>query len=862
MDILLILTRFAFRIKQTIEMKKLNILLALLFVGSSLLAQEDQQWDQKFEQLGQMLPTPNSYRAGSGAPGENYWQQRADYKIDVEINDETQILTGSETITYYNNSPNPLNYLWVQLDQNVRAKGNISEVTKTTTVQDSLPAKFFESRMEQFDYDGGHKIKAVKDADGNELPVAINRTMMRIDLKEPLKTGETFTFSIDWSYNIYDRMVVGGRGGYEYFPEDGNYAYTCAQWFPRMAVYDDYEGWQNKQFIGRGEFALTFGNYEVNITVPEDHIVAATGTLQNAKKVLSKEQYERFEKAKTTYDKQVFIVTEEEAIENEKSKSKKTSTWEFKADNVRDFAFASSRKYIWDAQAVKLNTTTPLAMSFYPKEGNPLWADESTKAVKNTLEVYSERTFDYPYPVAISVHAANQGMEYPMICFNYGRPAPDGSVSARLKDGMIGVIVHEVGHNYFPMIVNSDERQWTWMDEGLNSFLERETKRERYQGVCDLTWGSPQGITQYMKMERSQIRPIMTNSEQVKQFGYNAYGKPSAALTVLRETVMGPELFDAAFKTYSNRWKFKHPKPADFFRSLEDASAVDLDWFWRGWFYSVDHVDISLDEVKWFRMRNEEGDVENKGKQVKQGDLSQAESDDTMMDFGDEPEPFSLIETDDRYYGEFMNRVDDQAIMQKFADKNFYQMKFSNKGGLVMPIIIEFTFEDGTKTTEKIPAEIWRYNEQEVTKTFSFEKKVTNIIVDPNNDTADTNTKNNSFPRVDEASRFEKFKMNKEAVVNVIGVWDVTTETPQGEQTGTLTLGREKKELVGTFVTPNGNYTLENISVDGNELKYEFTINQNGGIKVTNKVVIVDKEFLGEIAIGSFGKFPLTGKKQ
>ncbi|MEJ2006101.1 MAG: M1 family metallopeptidase, partial [Cyclobacteriaceae bacterium] len=496
----------------------------------------------------------------------------------VAIDDETQLLTGSETITYHNNSPDVLTYLWVQLDQNVRAPGNLASQTASSGVRDSTAAKFFASRMGAFDYEGGFKIASVVDGDGNNLPYMIHRTMMRIDLPQPMKTGDTFTFSIDWSYNIYDRMMIDGRGGYEYFPADGNYAYTCAQWYPRMAVYDDYEGWQNKQFIGRGEFALTFGNFEVNITVPDDHIVAATGTLENPKDVLTKEQLKRLDKAKETFDKPVFIVTEAEARENEKEKSDKTATWQFKAEMVRDFAFASSRKYIWDAQAVKLPTSTPLAMSFYPKEGNPLWERESTKAIKNTLEVYSARTFDYPYPVAISVNAANQGMEYPMICFNYGRPDSDGNYSDRIKDGNISVIVHEVGHNYFPMIVNSDERQWTWMDEGLNTFLEKETKRERYPDL-DLVWGTPKGVVSYMKGDKDYIRPIMTNSEQVMQFGYNAYGKPAAALTVLREVVMGPELFDAAFKEYANRWKFRHPKPGDFFRTMEDASAVDLDWF-------------------------------------------------------------------------------------------------------------------------------------------------------------------------------------------------------------------------------------------------------------------------------------------
>ena len=715
---------------------------------------QENNWKGKFEQLDELLPTPNVYRTGSGAPGEKYWQQKADYVIDVEIDDKNQRLIGKETITYFNQSPHTLKYLWVQLDQNVRAKGNLDEVTSTSTVRDSVPAKFVASRLHLDDYEGGYKISAVKDAGGKELSTIINRTMMRINLPQPLKPGENVQFSIDWSYNIYDRMTENGRGGYEYFPEDGNYAYTLAQWFPRMAVYDDYEGWQNKQFIGRGEFALTFGDYLVNITVPADHIVAASGWLQNPKQVLTKTQLERWEKSQKTFDSPVFIVTEEEARENEKSRSTKKKTWTFKADNVRDFSFTTSRKYIWDAMAVKLNTTTPMAMSFYPKEGNPLWEKESTKAIKNTLEVYSERTFDYPYPVAISVHAANQGMEYPMICYNYGRPDKNGNYSDRLKDGMISVIVHEVGHNYFPMIVNSDERQWTWMDEGLNTFLEKETKRERYPDL-DLIWGTPKGVVPYMKGDKKNIRPIMTNSEQVMQFGYNAYGKPSAALTVLREVVMGPELFDAAFKEYSNRWAFKHPAPADFFRTMEDASAVDLDWFWRGWFYTVDHVDVSVDEIKWFKVKDDQRVVENKGKKVKEGVLTAKAN---TGDLQEGPQEIPILDTDDRYYGEFMNRIDDNAVRAQLKNKNIYQVKFTNQGGLVTPLVIRFMFKDGSHIDENIPAEIWRYNEEVATKVFVFEKELEGIILDPDSQTGDTNIEDNIFPRVEGSSKFDKFE--------------------------------------------------------------------------------------------------------
>jgi len=734
------------------------VVLGVISMGS--FAQDNEPWKGKFEQLGTTLPTPNEYRTGSGAPGKDYWQQQADYKINVSINDETQVLTGSENINYINNSPDNLRYLWVQLDQNVREKGNLSAVTSARAMGDSISAKTFRSRYGLSDYDGGYKIKSVTDASGKALSHTINRTMMRIDLDVPLKSGSQFTFNIEWSYNIYDRMEENGRGGYEYFPEDGNYAYTCAQWFPRMAVYDDVNGWQNKQFMGSGEFALTFGNYEVKITVPSDHIVAATGTLQNAKNVLTKTEFNRFEKSKKSFDAPVIIVTQEEATAKEKAKSSKTSTWEFKAENVRDFAFASSRKYIWDAQAVNLGTKTPLAMSFYPKEGNPLWEKESTKAVKNTLEVYSERTIEYPYPVAISVHAANQGMEYPMICFNYGRPKADGTYSDRLLDGMVTVIVHEVGHNFFPMIINSDERQWTWMDEGLNTFLERETKRKHYADL-DLVWGSPQSVTKYMKGNTKFIRPIMTNSEQVVQFGYNAYGKPAAALSLLRETVMGPELFDAAFKEYSERWAFKHPSPADFFRTMEDASAVDLDWFWKGWFYSTDHVDVSVENVKWFRLKDTSEDPEKKKKKVVKGDLAAEKSKGAAQDFSGGFEEITITDTPERFYGEYKNRIDDGAIRAKLADKNMYEVTFKNNGGLVTPLIVELTFIDGSKQIERIPAEIWRKNEYQVSKVFTTTKQVTNIVLDPNLETADTNVADNVFPKVSEDSKFDKFKGKK-----------------------------------------------------------------------------------------------------
>lgn len=730
------------------------IFVLLLLSATVVSAQETPRWQGKFEQLDQLLPTPNEYRTGSGAPGPRYWQQQADYVINVTLNDQNQTVTGSETITYHNNSPDVLTFLWLQLDQNILSKENTLARTNTGSVKDSVAAKAYAEDVS--DFKGGFQIKAVKDASGKALPYFVNNTMMRVDIPQPLKPGEKVTFGVEWAYNINDRSIFSERSGLEFFPEDGNYVYTIAQFFPRMCVYDDYEGWQNKQFLGNGEFALPFGNYKVKITVPADHIVASTGVLQNPQDVLTKAEQDRFNKAKSTFDKPVMIVTQDEAVKKEKTKSTAQKTWEFHADNVRDFAFASSRKFIWDAQAVKIADKTSLAMSFYPKEGNPLWEKESTKAVKNTLEVYSRFTIDYPYPVAISVHAASIGMEYPMICFNFGRPAKNGSYSLQTRQGMIGVIVHEVGHNFFPMIINNDERQTTWMDEGINSFVQLLTELERYPDI-DWSRGKPASIVSYMKGDKSQMRPLMTNSEQVINFGNEQYAKAAAGLYMLRETIMGRELFDRAFKEYAQRWAFKHPKPADFFRTMEDASAVDLDWFWRGWFYTTDQCDQTLEEVKWFQIRKDDVDPEKKKLVVKNGSSGLANG--QNQDFSNGPIPFSLVPTDPKFNGEFRSMVNDKEIVAKLQDKNIYEVTLSNKGGLVMPVIIEWTFKDGSKQIDRIPAEIWRINETRVTKVFIKDKEAVNVVLDPLRETSDINVQDNVFPKAPEgASKFDQFK--------------------------------------------------------------------------------------------------------
>ena len=735
---------------------KLFFIIALNLLSLVSIAQDAPDWAGKFEQLGQMLPTPNEYRTGSGAPGQKYWQQQADYVISVELNEPANSLSGTETITYTNNSPDVLKYLWLQVDQNILSEENTLRNTTTGVVKDSADARTYAAEVSEFK--AGFTINGVKEVNGKPLSYTVNNTMMRVDLPQPLRSGEKYSFGVEWSFNIVDRNIFGQRSGMEYFPEDGNYVYTIAQFFPRMCVYDDYQGWQNKQFLGRGEFALPFGDYKVRITTPADHIVGATGVLQNSREVLSQTELDRFEKAKTSFDKAVLIVTQSEAEQREKTKSTQKKTWEFHAKNVRDFAFASSRKFIWDAQAVKLGSKTPLAMSFYPKEGNPLWEKESTKAVKNTLEVYSKFTIEYPYPVAISVHAASIGMEYPMICFNFGRPNKDGSFSTSTKQKMIGVIVHEVGHNFFPMIINSDERQTTWMDEGINSFVQLLTEQERYP---DLKWtrGKPNEMVPYLKGDKATKRPLMTNAEQVIILGDEQYGKAATGLYMLRQTIMGPALFDKAFKEYADRWAFKHPKPADFFRTMEDASAVDLDWFWKGWFYTTDNCDQSIDEVKWYKMRKGETGLEKKDVIAKKGDLAGNPGEEAFQNFNSGPEPFSLVATDPRLNGEFASIVDDKAIMQKLENKNIYEVTLSNKGGLVMPVIIEWTYADGTKEIERIPAEIWRINEKKINKVFIKEKEVTNIVLDPKQELTDIDIQDNIFPKpTGTPSKFDSFK--------------------------------------------------------------------------------------------------------
>jgi hypothetical protein len=780
-------------------MRKLGFMCLLLICVCSLQAQDiknnpTSNHGNRFEQLGTILPTPNEYRTASGAPGPKYWQQRVDYNIKCELDEPNLLLKGSETVTYFNNSPDVLTYLWLQLDENEHSTVNNAGYQNSSAMGRQLSTTQVDNLLTANQDNGyGDIITKLTDVTGKALKYTINKTMMRVELPAALKPGQKFVFNLDWHYKVSNRMVLGGRGGYELFPEDGNAFFTMAQWYPRLCVYSDFQGWQHHQFTGRGEFALTFGNYNVAMTVPADHTILSTGEGQNYAQVLSPAQLARWNQANNSKEP-VEIVTLAEAKAAEKGKSTAKKTWIFKADNVRDFAWTTSRKMIWDAMPAYVEGKKVMCMSGYPKEAYGLYRKFSTKVVAHTIKSYSKFSIPYPYPVAQSIEAAN-GMEYPMICFNNGRTEKDGSYSESTKLSMLGVIIHEVGHNFFPMIVNSDERQWSWMDEGLNSFVEYLTEELYDNKYPSRGKGSAFQITGYMRLPKDQLEPIMTNSENIIGFGPNAYTKPATGLNILRETIMGRELFDYSFKEYARRWAFKHPTPADLFRTMEDASAEDLDWFWRGWFYGIEPCDIAIDSVRHgvYDPSMAAGAMQMGGR----GGAPQQGPSDGMVSLA---KPFLtdddlskqrnradknivfLVDVDttlrDFYwrYARGLEKYDttrykvtpvvntpevmDDATKAKYANVNLYEVTFSNKGGLVMPLIVEFTFEDGTKQVERVPAQVWRLNENKVVKVFVTTKKATGIKLDPYRETADIDENNNTWPKLNasEPSKFAIFK--------------------------------------------------------------------------------------------------------
>lgn len=764
-------------------MRRLPISVAALFLAMSAIAAEP--FDDKFRQLEEVLPTPNTIRNASGAPGHAYWQQRADYTIRARLDEAKRSISATETVTYHNNSPDSLPYLWIQLDQNIFQPGSDARTTSTVasreawakarSAEDGMKFEGMRSILESRTFEGGFKIGAVKTSSGQPLKYTINKTMMRIDLPQPMKPGSRFTFNIDFSYNINEAKVMGGRTGYEKFDEDKNDLFEIAHWFPRMAAYYDVYGWQHKQFLGAGEFTLEFGDYDVQLTVPADHIVASTGELQNPGAVLTAAQRERLERARTS-NKPVIIVTQKEAEAAEKSRATATKTWHFKAKNVRDFAFATSRKFIWDAQGYKKGGTNTMAMSYYPKEGNPLWERYSTQAIIHTIEQYNKYSLDYPYPAAISVNGPVGGMEYPMISFNGPRPTKDKKTgeltySKRTKYGLIGVIIHEVGHNYYPMIINSDERQWTWMDEGLNTFVQY-MAQQAWEENYPQSRGEPRAIVDYMR-SRNQV-PIMTNSESLLQFGNNAYSKPAAALNVLRETVLGRELFDFAFREYAQRWKFKRPTPADFFRTMEDASGTDLDWFWRGWFYTTDPVDVSVDGITEYGISSKNPDTEKAllrarraeepvsvTNQRNKGMPRRVDAQPELKDFYNEHDDFTVTNKDRNKYNETMESLEEWEKALLAQGKHLYLVDFTNVGGLVTPLVLEIELKSGKKYIERVPAEVWRMSSKKITKLFVTDEPMVGLTHDPYWETADIDVSNNAWPRKVTPSRLELFKTKR-----------------------------------------------------------------------------------------------------
>jgi len=709
-----------------------------------------------FRQLEDLLPTPNAYRTASGAPGHDYWQQRADYSIRVRLDEAERAIEGQERITYHNESPDALEYLWLQIDPNIFAPESHAVTTSLAPGLDNASFRTLERELERDAFDGSARITRVSGPDGGELHHVVVGTMMRVDLPAPLASGASFGFDVDWNYRINDASVRRGRTGFEHFEEDDNCIFEIAQWFPRMAAYTDVTGWQHKQYLGSGEFTLEFGDYEVEITVPDDHVVAATGVLQNPDEVLTSEQRARLQDARSA-DLPVFVVTPEEAKENQAEKAEGEATWVFRAENVRDFAFASSRKFIWDALLHPVEGGAPvLAMSYYPNEAEPLWSRYSTQAIVHTLDVYSAHAFPYPYPVASSVNGPVGGMEYPMICFNGPRPEDDGTYSERTKYGLISVVIHEVGHNWFPMVVNSDERQWTWMDEGLNTFLQY-LAEQAWEDAYPSSRGEPKDIVGYMKSEE-QV-PIMTNSDSVIQFGSNAYAKPATALNVLRETVMGRDLFDFSFRQYARRWMFKRPMPADLFRTLEDASAVDLDWFWRGWFFGTSCVDVSIASVTHYEIATQDPDVEKplarEKREAEPVTLAAARNASmpkrvdavpSLRDFYNDYDELDVTEEDRKAYRDLLEKLDDEQEALLAKGLQLYVVELENLGGLVTPVVLEVHRAGGEVEEVRIPVEVWRRDSGRISKLLVGQRPIERIVLDPHLETADVDLSNNVFP--------------------------------------------------------------------------------------------------------------------
>ncbi len=516
------------------------------------------------------LPTPTGVRLGSGAPGPQYWQPRADYRIDATLDPVNRVLTATARVTYTNNAPEPLGYLWIHLEQNLFNN-------------DSIGARLTrgEERFGNRDgFNGGYTITSITH-NGRDLPLAVYDTLGRVELPQPIPAaGGVFTFDIAWSFPIpeygSDRLAIEEV-------EQGT-IFQLAQWFPAVVKYDDVHGWNALPYIGQGEFYTDFGDYELTISAPREFLVVATGELLNPTEVLTQTQVERLAQARSTPDTVDIISAEEVGEPSTIPSGSGPRTWRFRAEDVRTVAFAASDAFIWDAAGASTGT---LIQSVYPKEGLPLWA-KSTEYLRFSVEHYSEKWFPYPYPVAINVNGDVGGMEYPMIIFCRNR---------RSEEGLFGVTTHEIGHNWFPMIVSNDERRHAWMDEGFNTFINYYAT-EAYFGEPEARRGDAQMIVPAMLLPNQQ--PIETPADYVRRnrLGILQYAKTGAGLVLLREQILGPDRFDRAFRDYIERWAFKSPRPADFFRAMEDAAGADLSWFWRGWFLETGTLDQAVTRIE------------------------------------------------------------------------------------------------------------------------------------------------------------------------------------------------------------------------------------------------------------------------
>lgn len=654
----------------------------VLVAGAATVAAAQSSATDAFASLeGAPWPTPNAYRSASGVPGHAYWQQRVNYRIAARLDEDSREVRGRADITYTNNSPDTLSYLWLLLDQNIYRGNSLSEMSVTTdgkpvTEKDSARARRYR------EWQGGFHDLRVTNNQGRPLTFFIYDTLMRVDLAQPIGPGKQVRLAVEWRLPLVETRLADARDGYECVaPAEGGCIFQVAAWYPRLAAYSDYEGWHTQPFLGAGEFALEFGDYDVSLTVPDDHVVAATGELVNQADVLDPTRRARLQAARDA-DDPIHIITPEEARVAQRGRPGGDRTWHFRAGNVRDFAFASSRRFAWDALGVAQDDAERplvLAMSYYPPEANPLWQEHSTRSIAHAIRVYGQSLFPYPYPVAMAVNGPVDGMEYPMIIFNAARAA-SARPTQREIDYLVEINIHEIGHMWFPMIINSDEREWSWMDEGLNSFVQYHAE-QRWRADYPSRFGGDHrrmaGI-----LRAPELQSLMTQPDRQTRHFSTTYSRPATALNLLRGLVLGPERFDGALAEYARRWRYKRPTPPDFFRTMEEASGVELDWFWRAWFYGSGHVDVAL---------------------------------------------------------ETLHRL--QAPQDAPA---FYQFTFRNVGGMVTPVVLRLDFEDGGHEKVRIPVEVWRLNPKRADWRFASERRIIAARIDPDREMADADTSNNT----------------------------------------------------------------------------------------------------------------------